>query len=455
MKTARPKITITSTSRSAEIDEHGFGDVTALLAPTHLVIQGWVVGQPVAASYLEALDGEKVVARVPINQKRSDVAEAWPELGGAENSGFRFDIEPEKPGTGRLTIKVSFEDGSEATLGSVEVEIEESMRSKVGAGLFGRRKRIPGRASWKSQVQRESFKVLAGRENWLFLQNDSNDVIGQHTGRVAFDDEARRSWATALARRRTAASTEGTTWLLAIVPDKEAVYAEHLPGEVVPAVRRPIHDLLEIAQHARAPTLYLLDALVAAKPEAELFPKTDTHWNYRGAYFGYRAICDRLGDEGIELEAFDGEKIEWGSELVEGDLGSKLQEPVESPRSFPKMTTVSSSLVYDNEVDNHGRVKVFERPSPDAPTCVVFGESFAEALLIFLRESFRRLVFVHTSMYIDEIVERERPDVVLSIPIERFLLRVPDDTDALMRLRATVRAKGGELPWSAEQLEVQ
>jgi hypothetical protein len=112
-------------------------------------------------------------------------------------------------------------------------------------------------------------------------------------------------------------------------------------------------------------------------------------------------------------------------------------------------------LVYDNEVNNHGRVKIFERPNPDAPTCVVFGESFAEALLIFLRESFRRLVFVHTSMFIDEIVEQERPDVVLSIPIERFLIRVPDDTDALMRLQATVRAKGGKLPWSAEQLEVR
>jgi len=455
VKPARPKITITATERSPEVDEHGFGDLTALLAPTHLVIQGWVIGQPVAASYLEALDGEKVIARVPINQKRADVAEAWPELEGAENSGFRFDIEPTRPGIGRLTVKVAFEDGSEASLGSVDVEIEESLRRKVGGGWFGRRRRSPGRASWKTQVQREDFKVLSGRDDWLFLQNDSNDVIGQHTGRVTFEDEVHRGWATVLARRRTSAIAAGTIWVLAIVPDKEAVYAEHLPAEIVPSSRRPVHELLEIAQHSQAPTLYLLDALVAAKPEAELFPKTDTHWNYRGAYVGYRAICDRLRQEGVDLEVFEGQEIEWDSELVEGDLGSKLREPAESPRLLPRMTTVHSALVYDNEVNNHGRVKVFERPSPDAPTCVVFGESFAEALLIFLRESFRRLVFVHTSMYVDEIVEQERPDVVLSIPIERFLVRVPDDTDALMRLRATVRAKGGELPWPAGQLEVQ
>lgn len=455
MMATRPKITITAIARSSEIDEKGFGDLTALLPPSHLVIQGWVVGQPVAASYLEALDGDKVVARVPINQRRPDVARARPDLEGAETSGFRFDVEPARPGVGRLVVRVTFEDGSEVSLGSIEVEVEESLRAKVGGSLLGRRRRAPGRLSWKTQVQEEAFKVLAGKEDWLFLQNDSNDVIGQHTGRVTFSEEVRRRWATVLARRRAAARSVDATWLSAIVPDKEAVYAEYLPDGIVPASRRPVDELLEIALHSQAPTLYLLDALAAAKPKAELFPKTDTHWNYRGAYVGYRAIADRLCQEGVEMDVFDGEAIPWEAETIAGDLGSKLREPAESSRLIPKIDTVHSTLVYDNEVNNHGRVKIFERPSPDAPTCVVFGESFAEALLIFLRESFRRLVFVHTSMFVDEIVEQEKPDVVLSIPIERFLVRVPDDTDALMRLQATARAKGGKLPWSAEQLEVR
>src|ERR1700753_2838649 len=116
------------------------------------------------------------------------------------------------------------------------------------------------------------------------------------------------------------------------------------------------------------------------------------------------------------------------------------------------MGLVQASLIYDNEVNNHGRVKIFERPDSRAPTCVVFGESFAEALLLFLRESFSRLVFVHTSMFVDEILEQEQPDVVLSIPIERFLVRVPDDEDALMKLGATARAKHGELPWPIDRL---
>jgi hypothetical protein len=38
----------------------------------------------------------------------------------------------------------------------------------------------------------------------------------------------------------------------------------------------------------------------------------------------------------------------------------------------------------------------------------------------------------------------------LSIPIERFLVRLPDDGDAFGKLAALAVGKGGELPWSSE-----
>jgi hypothetical protein len=52
-------------------------------------------------------------------------------------------------------------------------------------------------------------------------------------------------------------------------------------------------------------------------------------------------------------------------------------------------------------------------------------------------------------MFVTETLEQERPDVILSLPTERFLIRVPDDANALAELRATTLRKGGELPWPA------
>ena len=76
-----------------------------------------------------------------------------------------------------------------------------------------------------------------------------------------------------------------------------------------------------------------------------------------------------------------------------------------------------------------------------APPAAVFGESFTVHLLTFLKESFRRLVFVHTSTMPREILERERPKVVLSCPTERFMVRVPSDSSAMTQIAEEIRIK--------------
>jgi alginate O-acetyltransferase complex protein AlgJ len=445
-----PEIEVLSSARSGEIDSHGRGELTALAVDDRLVVQGWVLGKPMRAAFVEAVDGETVVARAVLDQKRPDVAEVFPDVAGAESSGFRMDIQAAEIGRGSLQVRAYFEGGASAALGSIEVAATRSLRAKVRAnGLLGGLRKGEGPFAWKVQVPGQHLKVLEGRDGWLFLRNDSNDVLGQHTGRVSLKPEERQRWKSLFRQRLALIDGVGAVWLFAIVPDKESVFPEHLPAGIEPADRRPVHEVLDIAAEADAPALYLLDALEAGKSGAAVYPKTDTHWTYRGAYLGYRAICENLRERGVEVSALDDREISWEEDSFEGDLGSKLDPPVESRRLLPAMK-VDASLVFDNEVPNHGRVKVFERDLPGGPSCVVFGESFAEGLLIFLRESFRRLVFVHTSMLVTDVLERERPDVVLSVPIERFLVRLPDDGEAFDKLQALALGKGGKLPWPSE-----
>jgi len=446
-----PEIEVLTTARSTEIDSHGRGDLTALAVEDRLVVQGWVLGGAMPASYVEAVDAETVVARAVLDQRRPDVAEVFPEVDGAERSGFRMDIQAARTGRGSLQVRAYFEGGASAELGSVEVAAMRTLGSRLRSeGLLGGLRKRNAPFAWKVQVPGQHVKVLEGREGWLFLRNDSNDVLGQHTGNVSLDPGERRQWEQMLRKRAAVVEGAGATWLLAVVPDKESVYPEYLPPDIHPAARRPVHDILEIAEGANIPALYLLEAIEAGKSGPAPYPKTDTHWTYRGAYLGYRAICENLRERGVEMDALDERDFSWEEDSFEGDLGSKLDPPRESRRPLPTMTEVKASLVFDNEVPNHGRVKIFEQEFLNGPSCVVFGESFAEGLLIFLRESFRRLVFVHTSMVIPEVLDRERPDVVLSIPIERFLVRLPDDSEAFAKLKALTRGKGGALPWLTE-----
>jgi hypothetical protein len=288
----------------------------------------------------------------------------------------------------------------------------------------------------------ESQFVLRGRDGWLFLRHDTNDVLGQHEGRVRLDRRRAAAWRQILDGRVALERELGIPWLCVIAPDKEAVYAEHLPSTVSPARRRPVHELLGLAKRAGADLYYPLGDLAASKTTGELYPRTGTHWNDRGAFVAHRVICERLARRGIDVAPLDESRVRWKEREVAQDLGSKLTPPQTSPLVTAELSDAAGGLLADNRIRLHGRVVVYGRRDDDSlPSCLVFGESFAYHLFTFLTELFRRLVFVHSSAVIPEIVVAERPDAVLSLPAERFLIHPTVDRGSMERFRTTVRAK--------------
>lgn len=423
--------------RGSEFDEHGHGQVRGIADGESLTVQGWVVGKGSVPIGIELSDqAGKKIAEVPINQPRPDIAKVFDDMVGASTSGFRATLRPRGSG-GRIHVLVAFDDGVKIELANLDCKVD-------GGGT-----EVDG-ASWTVETEdRESEKVMFGREGWLYLRRDTNDSLGQHTGRVRFEPGQLAEWRTVLEGRIRESERFGAVWSCVVAPDKESVYPEFLPEKIVPAERRPVHEFLDVAAEVEAPVIYPLDDLVAAKGDFDVYPKTDTHWNYRGAYVAYLAFCAGVRRQGLELEVVGEGDVSWVDGQTEGDLGSKVRpEPIVGATIGPVLKENRAHLVSDNEVTNHGRVLCFEQEQP-GPRCVVFGESFTPFMLPILKETFQRLVFVHTSMFATGILEQERPDVILSLPTERFLIRVPGDARADAELRATVLRKGGELPWPA------
>jgi alginate O-acetyltransferase complex protein AlgJ len=435
---------VDATIQGVEVDpnpdfgEHGRGAVRALVDHGQLSIDGWVLGDRSAPRSVEIVEGDShKVADAVMGQPRPDVTEAFPDASGTATCGFRALLRPPLAGAGPVRFRVVFENGERSELATLRCTVQESASTGGDAG-------------WAaiSDAERESEMVLHGTDGWLFLQRDRNDVLGQHTGSVRLSPDQKAQWRRALEARVEVSEQLGVLWSCLVAPDKESVYPEHLPAEVEPVERRPVHEFLEIAEEAGAPVAYALEWLEQAKAGPELYAKTDTHWNYRGSYVAYRAICDLLSRQGLDLEVVEEERLHWRDEELEGDLGGKvLGEPALGAMANVEVADPQARLTFDSGVINHGWVVRFEKPA-EGRTCVLFGESFAYFLLPYFKETFERLVFVHTSMFIPEIVERERADVVLSLPLERFLIRPPDDENAFAKLRETVARKGAQLPWS-------
>jgi alginate O-acetyltransferase complex protein AlgJ len=417
--------------RSPDFDDYGRGQMRGLLDQGFMTIQGWAVGKDSPPVGVELRDeyGDKI-ADVAIDQPRPDIARMFPGDQGASTAGFKVSLRPGAAGPCRVQLLVAFENGKKRELGSVSCEVQGD---------------LPTNGSWA--VVRENEKVLIGKQGWLFLHGDTNDILGQHTGKVKMGADRTAKWRRVLEGRITASESLGVPWHCLIAADKESIYPEYLPDEVVPSARRPVHEFLEVADSLDAPVSYPLDRFQVAKREDELYARTDTHWNYWGAYLAYRMLCEALVGRGVELDPIEEADVYWTEEAVEGDLGRKVRpEPKSASMILAKLKDPESRVVFDNGVVNHGRVRCFERDRP-GPSCVLFGESFSDYLLPFLGETFQRLVFVHTSMFVSEVLERERPDAVLSLPVERFLIRVPSDANAFDDLRELALRKGGDLPW--------
>jgi len=414
-----------STERSGDLEPRYRGDLQALPTPTGISIFGWLVGEDQEVGEVEVV-GEGLRLIVPVEVERADVVEALGLEEGAR-PGFYSVLKPEGAGESRFSVYALGEGEERTPLGEVTVTVGADASTPL---------------RWEALIPPpEREKVMVGKDGWLFLVRDSNDVIGQQTGRVQLEESAQQEWKELLLRRLLSVKRAATTWHTLVIPDKEIVYPEYLPDEIVPAQRRPVHEVLKIAEAVEAPLGYALDALREEKRSHDIYPRTDSHWNHRGSLVAYELLCDLVADSGIAILPLDEEEIVWTEPTLPGGLGRKMHPPRTSPSAWAALRTHRSRLVFDNQVVNHGRVTVFEQEDEPGPTCVLFGESFAQHLVLFLKESFRRLVYVHTSMLVEEVLEIEHPDVVINLPVERFLIRVPDDRPGLPGLAAAAARK--------------
>jgi hypothetical protein len=288
-------------------------------------------------------------------------------------------------------------------------------------------------------------KVVRGKDGWLFLDNDTNAVMSQYAGRLRLSDEQVSLWRILLENRSTWLEKRGVPYFFLVAPNSHCVYPEKLPDGSGTGEGRPV---LQILEHLRdessyAHLIYPLEELIREKSRQRVFTKTQTHWTEAGAYVAYRRLMAEISTS-MSLPVITEEDLTVREKLEVGDLGSKVDPPASSLDVYMDIRNQQARLIFDNRVDNTGRCIEYRCDKAPPLRCMVFGDSFTAMLLPFLAESFARLHFAHMPTLDYGLIERERPDVVISVMNERFLISVPDDLTGftLERLEARKREAG-------------
>ncbi len=283
--------------------------------------------------------------------------------------------------------------------------------------------------------------VIRGKDGWLFYGDDGalEDYLNQSPLSPADLDK----WATTLQHTQDWLAARGVTYLFVIVPDKHTVYPEFMPDTIRRTSETSRTDQLvaHLRTHTRVAALDLRPALLAAKREARIYHRTDSHWNDLGAAVAMRTILEQLdalaghtrpGLASTPDSAFARTDVHAPGRDLARMLGLETWVHEDEPRLRPVSSTarVVEPATPDPNFDEPRLVSTNTRAG--LPRAVIFRDSFGSALVPFLSEHFSRALYLWEPDVDPRVIERERPQVVIQEWAGRRLTtRMPYDPFAL------------------------
>jgi len=276
--------------------------------------------------------------------------------------------------------------------------------------------------------------VFFGPDNWLFWAEDADRVpsaMADSRGRLRFTAAELQRIEARLAEMRERFAACGIPFVVAIAPNKQGLYREHvmkLAGGELPS--RLDATLAALSPAARGMIADLRDTMRPAKARhapVKLYNKTETHWNDLGALYGYAGVADALRRAGVPLRhpelaspaAYDVKVAPHeGGDMVRLVLFSPWRYPDEDvvltrksgTSSFPE-TELGFNLFASRNPAGQGRL-------------LLIGDSFTGAVLRYLQQEFGEVIR-HVSPNVNgALVERFKPDAVVLLMVERNLERL-------------------------------
>ncbi len=268
-----------------------------------------------------------------------------------------------------------------------------------------------------------SPKALVGQDGYLFYAAEQS--VDYFRAVKPFTAPELERWRGDLERRRAWLAERGIRYLAVVAPNKETIYPEFMPQALRPVRNESRLDqlLADLRANSTVDVLDLRPALREAKLGERIYHKTDTHWNDAGALIASREILAKLRVWYPEIDAAPAP----GSLKVRvtpgGDLARMLALEDRFPEEWIDWVPAAGSRAATSRLDdNLPDVSVMTCASCSGPGIVMNHDSFNINLAPILGQHLKRLVLVEGSKLATDVIERERPAIVIQQFVERALM---------------------------------
>jgi len=264
--------------------------------------------------------------------------------------------------------------------------------------------------------------VIIGQDKWLYK------YLAEQKGEVRVPPLMRRQWRVHFEERQDWLQEQGIDFAVVVASNKHTIYPEYLPSFYQPELKKSkLNQFLAEVKNSRLNVIDLTPRLLEEKEERLIYYKTDTHWNFYGAYFGYREIADDLQSFFPEQDMIDlgtasiqSRQRDTNLYRIMGVNGTENADYIvpEGGWGFKEHQADTKLLKH---IAKRGSVSVTEHKNQMLPKAVVIGDSYLGWNRNFLAQHFGRGVFVnlwgsqwkHKETFPLDLFREEEPELVL------------------------------------------
>ena len=272
-------------------------------------------------------------------------------------------------------------------------------------------------------------RVIKGKGDWLFYNDPSNgDPLGDYQGTTLLSEEELQKLAQNCVSQQDFLEEQGKEFVLFIAPNKERIYSEYMPERYgKPADNyRALQIYNYLKENTDLRVVYPYEELMAAKAlGSNIYYKTDTHWNFIGAYVGATALLHELGVEMPNIQS--NEITVTQGENTSGDLAGMLNLSKQLRNTDHEYSVEGyDTHQIESVVQDFDTVFSFKATGADPRRIYVIRDSFSTAMAPIIGSQFSETYMRNRKTYSYDDYLAQNPDIVVREVVERHLSELMD-----------------------------
>jgi len=286
--------------------------------------------------------------------------------------------------------------------------------------------------SINSQIMDKIFDVspdsraIIAKEGWMFFDNYNS--ITDAGGKITIDKKIIDKAVKNFISNYKILKDNNITYVLVIAPDKTSIYHQFLPDYIEYSSQNN-HRIDQFLDSLRAvqpdfPVIDLRKLLKNASNKEIVYHQTDTHWNKRGAHYGYVEIVQFLGKNNRNFsDVFKpylrDQFIDKADQQIKGDISDimGINQLNLNYEIIAKFALNSQQIKVENNsiIAKYNLPEIHVNDNKNLPILFAYKDSFFGDLVWLLGEHFSKLYAINESpCNIDfKLINQLHADVVI------------------------------------------